>query len=301
VLALVEGNSWGWGSTEVVGLLAGSALALGAFVAIERRVKAPMVQFDLLSDRNFLGAVVVGCMESYLAGYLPQNDYLWVVKEDPKNPKLLYVGSELGLHVSFTGGNQWVRMHMKNLPPVAVRDLVIHPRDNDLILGTHGRSILIFDDVSFLQQMNDQVLGESAHLFGMRAALRFDGRGGFGGGLGSGGNKPFSGPNASYGAPITYYLKDKGPAKIEILEPEQIKPVLDALRGRPALTGSGNRTRHRYAAGRDCRATLARRRLRRRQDPGRALTGTDQRRARVQVAENRSWPTHYFDPAIGRH
>ncbi|HEY6392343.1 MAG TPA: hypothetical protein VIX89_13745 [Bryobacteraceae bacterium] len=153
-----------------------------------------------------------------ISGNLPQNDYLWVVKEDPKNPKVLYVGSELGLHVSFTGGNQWVRMHMKNLPPVAVRDLVIHPRDNDLILGTHGRSILIFDDISFLQQMNDQVLGESAHLFGMRPALRFDGRGGFGGGLGSGGNKPFSGPNASYGAPITYYLKDKGTAKIEILD-----------------------------------------------------------------------------------
>jgi EmrB/QacA subfamily drug resistance transporter len=65
VLALVEGNSWGWGSTEVVGLLAGSVLALGAFVAIERRVKAPMVQFDLLSDRNFLGAVVVALVITF--------------------------------------------------------------------------------------------------------------------------------------------------------------------------------------------------------------------------------------------
>ena len=65
VLALVEGNSWGWGSTEVVGLLAGSALALGAFVAIENRVKAPMVQFDLLSDRNFLGAVVVALIITF--------------------------------------------------------------------------------------------------------------------------------------------------------------------------------------------------------------------------------------------
>jgi len=109
-------------------------------------------------------------------------------------------------------------MHLKNLPPVAVRDLVIHPHENDLILGTHGRSIWIFDDVSPLQQINDQVLAESAHLFGMRPALRFDGRGGFAGGLGSGGNKPFSGPNPAYGAPITYYLKDKGAAKIEVLD-----------------------------------------------------------------------------------
>jgi hypothetical protein len=99
-----------------------------------------------------------------ITGDLPQNDYLWVVKEDPKNPQLLYVGGELGLHVSFTGGNQWVRLHLKNLPPVAVRDIVIHPRENDLILGTHGRAIWILDDASPLQQMNAQVLSESAHL-----------------------------------------------------------------------------------------------------------------------------------------
>ena len=154
-----------------------------------------------------------------ITGDLPQNDYLWVVKEDPKNPQLLYVGGELGLHVSFTGGSQWVRLHLKNLPPVAVRDIVIHPRDNDLILGTHGRSIWILDDASPLQQMNAQVLSESAHLFAMRPALRFDGGGrGGGGGLGSGGNKPFSGPNPSYGAPVTYCLKEKGPAKIEIVD-----------------------------------------------------------------------------------
>jgi EmrB/QacA subfamily drug resistance transporter len=65
VLALVEGNSWGWGSTEVVGLLIGAALALPAFVWVENRVKAPMVQFDLLSDRNFLAAVCVAMIISF--------------------------------------------------------------------------------------------------------------------------------------------------------------------------------------------------------------------------------------------
>src|SRR6201995_5437390 len=65
VLGLVEGNSWGWGSVQVVGLLPASALAFVAFVAIERRVKAPMVQFDLLSDRNFLGAVVVALIITF--------------------------------------------------------------------------------------------------------------------------------------------------------------------------------------------------------------------------------------------
>jgi EmrB/QacA subfamily drug resistance transporter len=65
VLALVEGNSWGWGSTEVIGLLALAALALPAFVFVENRVKAPMVQFDLLRDRDFLASVCVAMIISF--------------------------------------------------------------------------------------------------------------------------------------------------------------------------------------------------------------------------------------------
>ncbi len=65
VLALVEGNSWGWGSPEVIALLVGSVTALVGFVFVENRVKAPMVQFDLLSDRNFLGAVVVALIITF--------------------------------------------------------------------------------------------------------------------------------------------------------------------------------------------------------------------------------------------
>jgi EmrB/QacA subfamily drug resistance transporter len=65
VLALVEGNSWGWGSAEIIGLLALAALALPAFVFVENRVKAPMVQFDLLSDRNFLASVCVAMIISF--------------------------------------------------------------------------------------------------------------------------------------------------------------------------------------------------------------------------------------------
>ncbi len=65
ILALVEGNSWGWGSTKIIALLVAAALGLAAFVAIERRVKVPMVDFSLLSDRNFLGAVVVALIVSF--------------------------------------------------------------------------------------------------------------------------------------------------------------------------------------------------------------------------------------------
>jgi EmrB/QacA subfamily drug resistance transporter len=65
ILALVEGNAWGWGSPEIIVLLAGAVLALVAFVAIEGRVKVPMVDFSLLSDRNFLGSVVVALIVSF--------------------------------------------------------------------------------------------------------------------------------------------------------------------------------------------------------------------------------------------
>ena len=65
VLALVEGNAWGWGSAEIVGLLAGSAVGLASFVAIELRVRVPMVEFHFFSDRNFLGAVVVALVISF--------------------------------------------------------------------------------------------------------------------------------------------------------------------------------------------------------------------------------------------
>ncbi len=65
VLSLVEGNSWGWGSTEIVALIATAIIALTSFVFVENRVKAPMVQFDLLSDRNFLGAVIVALIITF--------------------------------------------------------------------------------------------------------------------------------------------------------------------------------------------------------------------------------------------
>jgi photosystem II stability/assembly factor-like uncharacterized protein len=147
-----------------------------------------------------------------ITGDLPENAYVWVLREDPKNPKIIYAGTELGLYVSFAGGNEWMKLHMKNLPTAAVHDILIHPRENDLILGTHGRSIWIFDDVSFLQEISSDVVRKPAHLFAVRPTTRFatkPTRYGIG-------DKVFRGPNPSYGALITYYLKEKLDKKAEI-------------------------------------------------------------------------------------
>jgi photosystem II stability/assembly factor-like uncharacterized protein len=149
---------------------------------------------------------------------LPDKAYVLVVREDPKNPNIIYAGTELGLFVSFSGGGDWVKLHMANFPTVAVHDIFIHPRENDLVLGTHGRSIWIFDDASCLQQMNPEVLASPGYLFDIRPALRFavkPVRYGIG-------DKLFRAQNPPYGALITYYLKEKVEQKdgltIEILD-----------------------------------------------------------------------------------
>ncbi len=79
-----------------------------------------------------------------------------VIREDPKNRNLLYVGTEYAFYISLNGGKEWKRF-MNGLPTVRIDDILVHPRDNDLIVGTHGRSIYIIDDITPLQQLSDAV------------------------------------------------------------------------------------------------------------------------------------------------
>ncbi|MDH7513180.1 MAG: hypothetical protein QHH14_09570 [Clostridiales bacterium] len=156
-----------------------------------------------------------------ISGNLPDKAYVWVVREDPKNPNLIYAGTELGFYASYSAGKDWVKLHLKNLPTVAVHDILVHPRENDLILGTHGRGIWILDDATPVQQSLTAIAAEDAYLFDVRPAFRFamkPTRYGIG-------DKVFQGPNPPYGALITYYLMDK-PAKdtavrLEILDSER--------------------------------------------------------------------------------
>jgi len=155
-----------------------------------------------------------------ISGNLPAKAYLQVVREDPKNANLLYAGTELGLFASYNGGKDWLALNLKNLPNVSVHDILVHPRDNDLILATHGRSIWIFDDATAIQQMTQQILATNTHLFSVRPAYRYASRFtryGIG-------EKQFTGPNPPAGALITYYLKekldDKATFKVQIFDRE---------------------------------------------------------------------------------
>ncbi|WP_245964467.1 VPS10 domain-containing protein [Rufibacter immobilis] len=91
-----------------------------------------------------------------------------VVKEDPKNPNILYVGSDNGLYVSLDKGKTFQALGGDGLPAVAVHDLAIHPRENDLVVGTHGRSIYI-GNVAHLQQLTPEVQKKGVHAFPFNA------------------------------------------------------------------------------------------------------------------------------------
>ncbi|QHL88640.1 glycosyl hydrolase [Nibribacter ruber] len=91
-----------------------------------------------------------------------------VIKEDPKNPNLLFVGSDNGLYVSLDKGQTFQALGGDDLPSVSVHDLAIHPRENDLVVGTHGRSLYI-GNIAHLQQLTSEIQAKAVHMFALTA------------------------------------------------------------------------------------------------------------------------------------
>lgn len=151
-----------------------------------------------------------------ISGNLPDGEVVHVVREDLRNPNLLFAGTEFAVWASLDGGKRWTRF-MNGMPTVATQDLVIHPRDNDLVSGTHGRSIYIVDDITPLQQLTSAVLRAPAHLFEQRVTTLWEsvGRGGQRGHFWfAGENPPTVSPSGtlpraglSHSALIAYYIQ----------------------------------------------------------------------------------------------
>jgi photosystem II stability/assembly factor-like uncharacterized protein len=163
---------------------------------------------------------------------LPQYGNVQVVREDPKNKDLLYVGTEFGLYVSTDGGKEWKKF-MGNLPTVRVDDVLVHPRENDLIVATHGRSVWIADDISPLQQLTQQVRDSAAHMFDIRPAVMWlnDQQKG----QQVGGQRNFQGDNPPRGASINYYLKSAGEVKLSIADVNGATIWTSTSQGRPGI------------------------------------------------------------------
>ncbi len=142
---------------------------------------------------------------------IPEGHFIRALREDPVRRGLLYAGGEFGVYVSFDDGERWSSLQL-NLPVTPIRDMAV--TNNDLVLGTHGRSFWILDDLTPLHQLNAEVAAADAHLFGPRDVYRMGGFGGFGGFISGVGANP---PN---GAVVYYYLKDEPEdvVKLEFLE-----------------------------------------------------------------------------------
>ncbi|PYP72964.1 MAG: sialidase, partial [Gemmatimonadetes bacterium] len=146
----------------------------------------------------------------------PVRGYAHVVKEDLVNKDLLFLGTEFGLWVSLDGGKRWAHYKGGDLPSVAVRDLAIHPRDHDLVIGTHGRGIWIIDDITPLRALTPAMLASNVVFMPARPTVqRLSASGGW-----ANGDAAYVGPNPPGDAVITYYLKKRhifGDMKIEVL------------------------------------------------------------------------------------
>lgn len=142
--------------------------------------------------------------------------YAHKIREDLVNPGLLFLGTEFGLYLSVDGGTSWAQYTAK-VPPVAVRDIQIHPTKHDLVLATHGRGILILDDISPIREINASLLNSEMALLSTKDFVLTNGR--YGGAFPSAGG--FIGPNSSESVQFIYYLKDRmssGDLKMEVFD-----------------------------------------------------------------------------------
>lgn len=135
---------------------------------------------------------------------LPDGWSVNVLAEHQRTPNLLFVGNEIGVYFSVDRGEHWARLK-NNLPTVPVDDIVIHPRDNDLVLGTHGRSIWILPDVTPLEHLSAEVLARAQYLFPVRPVTMWSLNGDwpFEGNL-------FSTPNPPVAARVRYSIGASG-------------------------------------------------------------------------------------------
>jgi photosystem II stability/assembly factor-like uncharacterized protein len=144
-----------------------------------------------------------------IAGDLPENGPVLAFAEDPVNPNLLFAGTEFGAFFSINGGQQWVQMK-GGLPIIAVRDMIVHPREGDLVIATFGRGFYILDDITALRQISPDKLQQTVTLFPAKDSLLYIERQPLGGAKKAfQGDAFYTADNPPFGAVFTYYLKDK--------------------------------------------------------------------------------------------
>jgi photosystem II stability/assembly factor-like uncharacterized protein len=138
---------------------------------------------------------------------LPKKGSTYCIAEDHVNPDLLFVGTLFGVYFSNDGGQEWIPLN-NGMPAMAVMDMEIQRRENDLVVSTFGRGIYILDDYSPLRRMVKETLQKEAAVFPIKDAPMFISASPFGfSGIGFQGASFFATPNPATGAVFTYYVK----------------------------------------------------------------------------------------------
>ncbi|MCE2713611.1 MAG: hypothetical protein LW688_13905 [Cryomorphaceae bacterium] len=142
-----------------------------------------------------------------IAGNLPVRGSVYCLKQDHIDPNLLFAGTEFGAFFSNDGGKNWTKL--SGLPTIAVYDLDIQKRENDLVAATFGRGFYVLNDYSPLRALTSQTLGQKAHLFPVKPALLYIPADPLGlEGTGFQGANLWSAPNPEVGATFTLHIKD---------------------------------------------------------------------------------------------
>lgn len=162
-----------------------------------------------------------------IAGDLPERGSVYAIAEDHVNKSLLFVGTEFGVFFTINGGKNWVQLSA-GLPTVAVRDIAIQARENDLVLATFGRSFYVLDDYSPLRTLSEEMMEQEAAIFPVKTALQYIESNPLGlRGTGSQGASHYAASNPPFGATFTFYVKEK-PKSPKSLRQEKEKEVKEA-------------------------------------------------------------------------
>ena len=184
-----------------------------AYVTIDQHMKGNMLPYVQKTTDYGQTWSILPVQQSGVRGWAH------VIKEDPVNPNLLFLGTEFGLWISIDGGQHWAQYKGSGFPDVAVHDFVVTPRENDLVIATHGRGMWIIDDMSPLRALTPDMMNEEAGFLPQPPAVQWiDANGGW-----SEGDSTYNGPSRPVEAMIPYYQRTRhifGDLKIEVFDAE---------------------------------------------------------------------------------
>lgn len=215
------GKNWSLISKNIVGVPAGTWVSSIEASRFDKNVVFATFDNHAYGDMKTYAAKSsdMGKTWKLLTNSTELKGFAHKIKEDLLNKDLLWLGTEMGLYVSLDGGDSWTQFKANVPEYVPVRDIVIHPITNDIVLATHGRGILIIDDISPLRNLDDKLLNADVALLPTRPTPVTVGH--YGGifSFPSGGG--WVGANSTESATIVYYLKDRvmsGDVKVDIYD-----------------------------------------------------------------------------------